>query len=311
MATKVKITLHGTKLTFTTWINTHYTFDQLQQDAVARWKIQSKCHIINQNGNILLGNVLKQLHSQSQSQSNIPFQVYLRLGDLPTSSFTATSASSPSSFLPVQLDTKQSEDNFETSVRTPKRNTLRTPSNNKRPSSTPTTNHSNNQNEELLRSPPNIVPEHSLGQADELWSIFVCYSVRSSGDDLQMQERPFKTFCRHCGLHLLPTNTCIPDEEAAVVYQRHTNGSHKMSFEQFLDALADLAFRSNEECNDNSKKKNIIKKSNTTKKDIDVTSPPPLPHIVLGVFLVKHVLSNANRIPWGPTDIEWSTRCKL
>ena len=65
-----------------------------------------------------------------------------------------------------------------------------------------------------------------------------------------MQERPFKTFCRHCGLHLLPANTCIPDEEAAVVYQRHTNGSHKMSFEQFLDALADLAFRSNEECND-------------------------------------------------------------
>ena len=94
-----------------------------------------------------------------------------------------------------------------------------------------------------VRSPPNTVPEHSLGQADELWSIFVCYSVKSSGDDLQMQERPFKKFCSDCSLHHLPTDVAVTSEQAAVVYRRHTNGAHKMTFEQFLDAIADLSVR--------------------------------------------------------------------
>jgi hypothetical protein len=306
-AKKVKVTLwkgneNDRSKSFTTWVPENYTFSNLLEDTIMRWNLKSNknnLHLTKNNGEPYS---LKDLVLNSL-QNATSFHVYLCVGRSNNNSTSSTnnntshgSGMSTSSFSPSSssfravvpgqfrskpkrcgYDSKQSDYTIE---RTPSpkgwhsrssASTSLTPS----PTSQP--------------SPPNIVPEHSLGQADELWSIFVSYSVKSSGDDLYMQERPFKIFCRDCGLNVLPAAVVVRDEEAAVVYRRHTNGSHKMSFEQFLDALADLSQR--------------VHPGQGTMLD------DHLPHIVLGVFLVKYVLVRAERIRWGPSDLEWSTRC--
>ena len=278
------------------------------------------------SGRLWSGNVLEQLRLHQETSTTL--HVYLRVGDQSSLSSTVTatttsspaqgaaglqagaslsvSSSSPSSFVRA-AETKRATTAAATGTPSPRRKQ----SSGGASKSKRTTHHSSETTTSpLVRSPPNVVPEHSLGQADELWSIFVCYSVRSSGDDLQMQERPFKGFCRHCGLHLLPSHRAVSNAMAAVVYRRHTNGAHKMSFEQFLDALADLAFRTRKVEEEEEEEEQAGKGMNRSLQNMPPSpSSSPSPHIVLGVFLVKHVLPSADRIPWGPTNVEWSTRC--
>jgi hypothetical protein len=290
MAQKVQITLwrSNSKLdAFNSWVPTNYTFQQLKEDSCAHYNISTLTFLTNKEGQPYNE---KDLVLTSLAPPN---HVYLRVGTFnkpaPSSFINSTGLISPSSSL---ADTKH--------------DVAKTPSPNRR---RPRSALSPMPLSPVSISPPNNVPEHSLGEAGELWSIFVCYSVKSSGDDLQMQERPFKTFCRDCGLNVLPSQHAVRDEEAAVVYRRYTNGGHKMSFEQFLDALADLSQRVHLGSRRNVRNNRRSRNQTTTSVSSSVSSQDTRPHIVLGLFLVKHVLSKAERIPWGPSNLEWSTRC--
>ena len=217
-------TAAATVAPFTLWVPPGYTFRELCKDAASRWGSVAAVGLIPEDDSGAVwpesAPVLDALASASPAAAVPPvipsrLRVYMRIG-----------AAGPLS--------QHQEEVLPAPQRRPQQESPKVSEIAKVATTTPTTS-----------APRNAIPNHPLGKAAELWAIFVFYAVKSSGDDLQLQERPFREFCRDCGLAMLDSEMSVSEEESSVVYHRHISngGAHKMTFEQFLDALADLAHR--------------------------------------------------------------------
>ncbi len=293
----------ASRTAFTTWVPPSYSFAALCQDAATRWRVEActRCEMVDRFGAAYPSTALV-LDELVPPRLHVFLSVVGAASELPASPPPPGRRSSAPTPVPSARESRRRGAGVVGSDASPDVPHVSTDTH--RPARAPDAGVSRR-----LRplhapvgtpepwTPPTATPAHPLGQADELWCIFVWYSVKSSGDDLLLQERPFKQLCRHCGLSMLG----VTDAEAAVVYRRHTNGAHKMTFEKFLDALADLAFRMRPDA------ATAAAAAATASGNEDDRAPPPTePHLVLGLFLVHHVLPNAGRVAWGPDNAEWS-----
>ena len=73
---------------------------------------------------------------------------------------------------------------------------------------------------------------------EELWQIFAYYCVTGDPKELRLKLRSFVQFGHHCRLYRDGFNP----EIMAVIYDENKTISYSsMSFDQFLDALVDIA----------------------------------------------------------------------
>ena len=122
---------------------------------------------------------------------------------------------------------------------------------------------------------------------EELWQIFAYYCVTGDPKELRLKLRSFVQFGHHCRLYRDGFNP----EIMAVIYDENKTISYSsMSFDQFLDALVDIA------CHYLYPAVEGIY-ANTSGDAI-----------AFGNLLLNDVLPNARNISWGRQQVEWTSR---